>query len=237
MDIEQSLRMLGLPERASLEQVKRAFRTRAFELHPDLHPNDPQAARKFQQLNEAYVTLTHHLKARNEKSETETFGSTSGSAREDGPDRARRAYHSRTNREEVLRDILSDPFARQVFEDIYRTIRKRGSRATVLEQSASGKKQALVKAVTSSSTGAWGGLKARLRSQLDDEQSITLAPELLRPGQTIRFQISRRFSGPPVSLQVTLPPDYVVGRPIRLKGYGRRIGPFKGDLYLRFLPE
>ncbi|MFW5791494.1 MAG: J domain-containing protein [Desulfohalobiaceae bacterium] len=236
MDIEKSLRMLGLPERASLEQVKRAFRARAFELHPDLHPHDPQAARKFQQLNEAYVTLTHHLRARSEKPESETFGSTSRKARKDGPDRARRAYHSRTDREEVLRDILSDPFARQVFEDIYRTIRKRGSRATVLEQSASGKKQALAKAVTSS-TGAWGSLKERLRSQLDDEQSITLAPELLRPGQTIRFQITRRFSGPPVSLQVTLPPDYVVGRPIRLKGYGRRIGPFKGDLYLRFLPE
>lgn len=230
--------MLGLPARASLEQVKRVFRARAFELHPDLHPDDPQAARKFQQLNEAYVTLTHHLQTRSEETETRASGDTTGRGyREEGPDRARRAYHARTNREEVLRDILRDPFARQVFEDIYRTIRKRGSRATVLEQSASGKKQALVKAVTASSIGAWAGLKARLRSQLDDEQSITLAPELLRPGQTIRFQISRRFSGPPVSLQVTLPPDYVVGRPIRLKGYGRRIGPFKGDLYLRFLPE
>lgn len=236
MNIEQSLRMLGLPAQASLDQVKRAFRTRAFKLHPDLHPDDPQAARKFQQLNEAYVTLTHHLQTRSQKSETERFGNTYGRAREDGPDRARRAFHSRTNREEVLRDILSDPFARQVFEDIYRTIRKRGSRATVLEQSTSGKKPVLVKAVTSS-TGAWAGLKEWLSSQLDDEQSITLAPELLRPGQTIRFQITRRFSGPPVSLQVTLPPDYVVGRPIRLKGYGRRIGPFKGDLYLRFLPE
>jgi molecular chaperone DnaJ len=40
-----------------------------------------------------------------------------------------------------------------------------------------------------------------------------------------------------VTLEVTLPPDFAPGRPIRLKGLGRHFGPWKGDLYLHLLAK
>jgi molecular chaperone DnaJ len=49
--------------------------------------------------------------------------------------------------------------------------------------------------------------------------------------------VSARFSGLPRTVEITLPPDFVVGRPIRLKGLGRKLGPFTGDLYLRILAK
>ncbi len=46
--------VLGLPVTASREDVRRAFRQRARETHPDHRPEDPQAARRFTRLHAAY---------------------------------------------------------------------------------------------------------------------------------------------------------------------------------------
>ena len=49
--------LLGVSENATQEEIKRAYRRKAKECHPDLHPNDPDAARKMNELNEAYDML------------------------------------------------------------------------------------------------------------------------------------------------------------------------------------
>ena len=49
--------LLGVSENATQEESKRAYRRKAKECHPDLHPNDPNAARKMNELNEAYDML------------------------------------------------------------------------------------------------------------------------------------------------------------------------------------
>ena len=49
--------LLGVSENATQEEIKRAYRRKAKECHPDLHPNDPNAARKMNELNEAYDML------------------------------------------------------------------------------------------------------------------------------------------------------------------------------------
>ena len=49
--------LLGVPENATPEEIKRAYRRKAKECHPDLHPNDPNAAKKMNELNEAYDML------------------------------------------------------------------------------------------------------------------------------------------------------------------------------------
>ena len=56
------------------------------------------------------------------------------------------------------------------------------------------------------------------------------------PGKVVRLTVSTRF-GEAKTIEVTLPPDFVVGRPVRLKGLGRKLGPFTGDLYLRVLAK
>jgi len=49
---------LGVPDNASQEDIKRAFRTLAFKYHPDTNPgNEKQAEEKFKEINEAYGVL------------------------------------------------------------------------------------------------------------------------------------------------------------------------------------
>lgn len=49
--------ILGVTQTASFEEIKHAFRTKAKECHPDYHPDDKDAERKFKEINEAYEVL------------------------------------------------------------------------------------------------------------------------------------------------------------------------------------
>lgn len=48
---------LGVSPRATREELKRAYRKLAKQLHPDLHPDDPRAEARFKEVNEAYEVL------------------------------------------------------------------------------------------------------------------------------------------------------------------------------------
>jgi len=49
---------LSVPDNASQEDIKRAFRKLAFKYHPDTNPgNEKQAEKKFKEINEAYGVL------------------------------------------------------------------------------------------------------------------------------------------------------------------------------------
>lgn len=50
--------ILGVSKNASADDIKKAYRQKARKLHPDLNPNDKEAHRKFQQLNEANEVLS-----------------------------------------------------------------------------------------------------------------------------------------------------------------------------------
>ena len=50
--------VLGVDKNASAEDIKRAFRRKAKECHPDLHPDDKEAEERFKELNEANEVLS-----------------------------------------------------------------------------------------------------------------------------------------------------------------------------------
>ena len=53
---------LGISKTASEEDIKKAYRKLARKLHPDLNPNDKEANKKFQEINEANEVLSDPAK-------------------------------------------------------------------------------------------------------------------------------------------------------------------------------
>ncbi|WP_375447123.1 DnaJ C-terminal domain-containing protein [uncultured Fibrella sp.] len=58
MDYIDYYSVLGVSKTATDEEIKKAYRKLARKLHPDLNPNDSEASKKFQQLNEANEVLS-----------------------------------------------------------------------------------------------------------------------------------------------------------------------------------
>lgn len=357
LTLKQCHEILRLDKNAGLEELKSAYRKRAFELHPDLNPGNPNASHDFQLLNEAYVALSAVLKpaeeARQKAEESRRKAQESREERRRAEERARDAAESRRAREEreriireqaekrraeeqardaaksrrareererlireqmekrraeeqararreeqqarqeqtargekdaqaenpdaakdfqqsgyaeqdVLRDLLNDPFARRVFEDIYSELNRQEREkphteehvheaaeeppAAEAKETTTDKRRERIRkeeaqevAVTWSDKkpgfslrkGVAGAVKGWLRQQIDEEQEFTLPASNLVPGRRIRLRIRRGFSNDLVTVEITLPPDFVPGKPVRLRGLGKRVGPWQGDLYLK----
>ncbi len=54
--------ILGVSKTATEDEIKAAYRKKVKEYHPDLHPNDKDAAEKFKEINEANETLSDKQK-------------------------------------------------------------------------------------------------------------------------------------------------------------------------------
>lgn len=51
-------KIMGVQRNASQDDIRRAYKRRAKQFHPDLHPDDPKAKAKFQALTEANAVLS-----------------------------------------------------------------------------------------------------------------------------------------------------------------------------------
>lgn len=266
ISLKECYDILHLEKGADLQAVKHAYRKRAFELHPDLNPNDAEASQQFQLLNEAYVALTAMLKPAEEarrRAEAKKGAAEKGAesakaqqkaeekATEPGPE-SRRAYAE----QDVLRDLLNDPFARRVFEDIYSELNRKQTGQQASRQAAASaqagqerpkpentqRKAPLWEETTrmrvsppqqpTNEKGVTGVVKDWLRRQIDEEQTLLLPAAGLAPGRKIRLKVRRGISDDVSAVEVTLPPDFAVGKAMRLRGLGKRVGPWQGDLYL-----
>lgn len=383
MTLKECYRLLELPKSADLDEIKKAYRRLAFELHPDLNPDRPDAVQRFQAVNEAYVLLTrtlqdeskrdprvshrkdpeknresakpepqrqakehpqaHKERARAKEQEqpgpqsreqtktgaagghgagraassagkhgftgstgpsasrpkagdsagafaqagprSDQYGPSSPGAMDDfaassfDPNRVGGNLFNRTDngvdassrasratpppqggrgaasgnayvrQEEVLGEILNDPFARRVFEDIYSELKKERPQAGNVASSRVVKPKPVKKKKKLSlewggrkmsldlTHGIGGAVKSWLRGQLDQEQVLEMPAAGIVPGARIRLQVHVGLMGHSQSVEVTLPPDYLPGTPIRLKGLGRKLGGWRGDLYLRVVPQ
>lgn len=62
--------VLGIQKGASEDEIKKAYKKKAREYHPDLHPDDPTCEEKMKEVNEAYEILSSPEK----KSNYDQFG-------------------------------------------------------------------------------------------------------------------------------------------------------------------
>lgn len=333
MTAKECYRILGVAGTANTEDVKHAYRRRAFELHPDLNPHLADASRQFQLLNEAYVVLMRVLSEKEAKTATAGTGGKKeraarpeSAAHEPGPSakreadpsakrgsdqdakhepgpsakresdhdapgapghedaqetaghRAAQAEHTSSTagqaagaaagqaagenpaseaearkrrmadsayaqQEDVLRDILDDQFARRVFEDIYREVNKQQA-VREDENKPDGIAPPPPKAnkpnlewgdkfLNLDFTGGLGGMmRGWLRQQIDDTLAVQLPKGKLFPGARVRLQIRQGLKNELHVVEVVLPQDFRIGKAIRLKGLGRKVGKWTGDLYL-----
>lgn len=58
MEYKDYYKTLGVEKTATAEQIKKAYRKLARQHHPDVNPNDPEAERKFKEVNEANEVLS-----------------------------------------------------------------------------------------------------------------------------------------------------------------------------------
>src|SRR4030095_6619989 len=58
MEFKDYYQILGVGKNATDDEIKKAYRKLARTLHPDLNPNDKEAHKKFQEINEANEVLS-----------------------------------------------------------------------------------------------------------------------------------------------------------------------------------
>lgn len=92
--IDDPYKVLGVSRNATPEEIKRAYRKKAKEYHPDLHPNDPTAARKMNEVNEAYDMLTNPEKYASRQQQQRQQGQQQGgySTQQGGYSNQQRSY-------------------------------------------------------------------------------------------------------------------------------------------------
>jgi molecular chaperone DnaJ len=84
--IDDPYKVLGVSRDATKDEIKRAYRRKAKEYHPDLHPDDPDAAKKMNEVNEAYDMLNNPEKYKKQQQNTyrNPYGDTYESTRQNG---------------------------------------------------------------------------------------------------------------------------------------------------------
>ncbi len=78
-------KVLGVAPGATEDEIKKAYRQKAKECHPDLHPDDPNATRKMNEVNEAYDMLMHPEKYQARQQQSSSYSQGNPYARQGNP--------------------------------------------------------------------------------------------------------------------------------------------------------
>lgn len=101
-------RILGLSEKASEEDIKKAYRRLALQYHPDRNPENKAAAEeRFKEVSEAYGVLIDREKRR----QYDRF-------RRVGPKDGFTQWGFRHSQEDIFRDVFRSPNASDIFRDL-----------------------------------------------------------------------------------------------------------------------
>lgn len=239
--------VLGVDSQASAKQIKEAYRTLAFENHPDRNKENPESAEKMKGINEAYAVLSNDKKRREYDAMRLQFGDSAAG-------RFRQNY--------TEQDIFKGSDVQQMFEEVAKAFGLRGVDEIFKDFYGPGYRSFSVKrkGVLFSGfmfTGGFGS-PAKGRMTLPFGNAIGKLPRMMMkqlfgatlPQQgddltdTIRISEDHARQGGPFAyhhrkqskkLVVKIPPGTRMDQRIRLAGMGKagKDGGAPGDLYLR----
>jgi curved DNA-binding protein len=111
--------ILGVPEGASQEEIKHAFRKLAMEYHPDRNlGNEKWAEKKFKEINEAYAVLSDESK----RGQYDRLKQAGFAEARYGPSYAGGQYY---NQEQVFQEAFANPY---LFQELARMFQEAGLR-------------------------------------------------------------------------------------------------------------
>lgn len=110
--------ILGIPENAEPDQIKKTYRKLAVEHHPDRNPNDPKSEDRFKEITEAYGVLMDPVK----RKEYDQFRSGPFSGGQNGP-------HFNYSQQEIFENMFRQAFGRDIFNDLNTEFKNSGFRS------------------------------------------------------------------------------------------------------------
>jgi curved DNA-binding protein len=214
--------ILGVARNASADEIRKAHRKLVRQYHPDVTKNDPAAAEKFKEVQEAYDVLSDATR----KQTYDQFGhagAPQGGPNGDPYEAYRRAQQGGRGRSSwrASPGVTVEEFDPSDFSNS-------ADFSSVFEQLFGGQ---------GGPTGGGqrpGGRGRSRRAQpqrgSDIEHPVTLTFEQAARGVTLPLQIDR--GGNVETIDVKIPAGVKDGSRIRLKGKGEQTGGEPGDLYI-----
>ena len=201
-------KILGIPKTASEEDVKKAYRKLARKLHPDLNPNDKEANKKFQQINEANEVLSDPEKRKKYDQYGEQYGENWENADQFEKARQSGAYGGQRRSGQTANPFSDfgsgDDFGEGQYSDFFEQMFGSGARGS-------------------------GSRSTKFRGQ-DYQAELQLSLRDAAKTHTQTLTINEK------NIRITIPAGVEDGQVIRLKNHGApgtNGGPH-GDLYITF---
>ena len=124
--------VLGVPDSATQDEIKKAYRRLAKQYHPDANPNNASAAERFKEISEAHATLSDAEK-RKQYDQMRRLGAFDGFQRRPGAGAARGPAGGPMGAEEMDFGDLSGFGLGDIFSSIFGRGRREEPRGETLE--------------------------------------------------------------------------------------------------------